>query len=303
MRKLRIDAGYFGAWIDARGRTNLATTYPTRTGQARNGSGGSTGLFTLKRPETRSKARAVNAILRELTPGRSCYLITHTMAPHYDHYARRDHWNRFIDRFRKLPEVYAYQWMTELHPGTGENAGTIHHHMVAVMRKRWNYNASIQGWSQRYSGSCNGLDVLKLSRNEQYVVDDLCYVEKTLREEGHCTELPFRWWGCSQNIKRNALVDGPVEGVEVRQPFYGHSMLRVSYRDAARYCAEATRKHIKRKDREAVARKQGIKLRPSKTKYEQVWVDNWSPEMLPERFEVVRLPWDSGKHLPDPKAR
>lgn len=289
VRRWCIDAGYFGLWVSVLGRTNLSTHYTQRRRPGAAGTGGgATGTYTLRRWQTRAQVRGVNAVLRELSRGRRTYLITHTMGPQHDAHERRARFRKLVHRLRQEPEVYAYQWMTELHPGEGDNAGTIHHHLALVTRGFWRYADKLQRWSKRYCDSPNGLDIRPLPRKDiAYPCDDLHYLEKDLRNGSDAPALPFRWWGCSA-IKRNALVEGPVHGVEARHPYTGAVHLRVGYRDAARYCAEATRKHILDLDARKRARRLGKIWQRPKPKYQQVWVDNWQPDMLGSRHEACR---------------
>lgn len=267
MKRRYIDAGYFGLLVSLTGRTNLSIRPSGQRGAPLGAKPPRPdgGTYSLKRKASQDNVKGVNALLRELTPGRRAYLVTHTMSCEWSLHDRRAAWRRCIDRFRKMDEVVAYQWMTEYHPGTGANGGTIHHHAVLVMSSYWNYAPHVTRWSMRYCNSKNGLDIRAIGHGgaSEYVIDDLAYVAKTVTG-GARMGLPFRWWGSSQ-VARHVHIQGPIECVEVQHPNCGTVSMRVTYDTATKACAMATEERhairvakriatrIKQRERKAVA--------------------------------------------------
>lgn len=202
-----MDAADWPLWFNLQGKTNMALRKRFRYALFRSGSGGSTGVYTLKRSAHRVKA--VNKLVQRLAKGKLVYLVTGTWRPCYSEKERARMWQRFVDRMRKEREVYAYQWVRERHPGPGPNEGTFHVHAAVVCSTTWNWRKRIQEWSKRYTGSNNGLDV-KERRHAGYLIK---YIVKG-RDSGD--EASCRWWGCSK-LQRSMVVTDAGH-VEVMDP-------------------------------------------------------------------------------------
>jgi len=116
-------------------------------------------------------------------------------------YKRRRAFNLFVDRIRKLRCYRGHYWTTEYHPGKGENAGTIHHHLILRTSGFWNYKQVVVEWSKRYCGSNNGLDIRNPTTGNKawsYLYGAYKYLDLVDDTE----ELPFRWWGTSQVARK-----------------------------------------------------------------------------------------------------
>lgn len=227
------------------------------------------GLYTMQR--TAKEARNVawlHAAIAELT-GQRVYLITHTSSPNWlgprravgmkrnAMHVRRESFRLFLDRLRKMPGYRGHYWTTEIHPGEGENAGTIHHHIAARFSGFWNYRNDIQRWSARYCGSNNGLDVRPPSKRagayaylgaaHSYLTKDP--VDKSTGEVIPL-ELPFRCWGTSSVTRTVRELNDAIPLLGTKSGNRFAKCARTDTKLARKLCALATiqeeqRRHVK----------------------------------------------------------
>ena len=184
------------------------------------------------------KLIAIAKIHGIISRGMYAYMITSTYGDGIDIYKRRDMHNRLIDRLRKEIELEGYFWVTEAH-----KSGKIHHHMYIYTKKYWDYKGNIKKLSELYTGSVNGLDVIRLEKsNTGYLIKTIAYMTKSVNDG---IKLPYRHWGTSK-IQRGVVVSQDEYPV-VTQKYY-NPIGKVGYNTCARVdkdlavvlCAEAT---------------------------------------------------------------
>lgn len=129
--------------------------------------------------------------------GHYAWMVLLSFPGYMDNAEREKRRRLFCDRLRK--EHVWYVWVKEQH--TKRLAGLYHYHFVVHRLQKWNYGSRVQGWSKRYGGSPNALQIKPVRRTFMYLIRYMGKREQKL-EKGH-----GRTWGRGSPPRMSSLKD------------------------------------------------------------------------------------------------